>query len=535
MTFRRTLPLRFATVSLAALLALAGCRLPPAPPADNAVGPYRDRSRVADGRELLPAEPPRPPAVAGSGPLELTVVEAVLLGLENNRALRVVRKTPPIFQTFEEQERAAFDPVLQAAASAATSRGQTVAGADTRTTTWGAEAGVVKRLPAGTDVEAVVSGDRTKTGGVSNHAVRAGLSITQALLRGRGSAVNLADLRQARIDTLLSQYELRGFAEALAAEIEATCWDYVLAERQIRIVEESLRLARQQLSETEQRVEVGTLGQTEVAAARAEVALRQEALINARSELERTRLRLLRLTNPPGAGLWSRTLVLRATPSVPPVPIDAAGDHVKLALKLRSDLNEARLRVRRGDLELVKTKNGLLPRLDLFLSLGKTGYANSFQSAVGNVGDKYYDAEAGLTFEIPLGNRGARAEHERARLTREQLADSVANLEQLVQIDVRTAIIEVKRAAEQVSATTATRKAQEEKTRAETEKFKVGKSTSILVATAQRDLLASQIAEVQAAVNYLQALIDLHRLDGSLLLRRGIAAPGGEPPAHSVR
>ncbi|NLF16542.1 MAG: TolC family protein, partial [Lentisphaerae bacterium] len=51
----------------------------------------------------------------------------------------------------------------------------------------------------------------------------------------------------------------------------------------------------------------------------------------------------------------------------------------------------------------------------------------------------------------------------------------------------------------------------------------VGKSTSFLVAQAQRDLLASQIVEVEAVVNLLHALTTLYRLESSLLERRGIA------------
>jgi outer membrane protein len=69
----------------------------------------------------------------------------------------------------------------------------------------------------------------------------------------------------------------------------------------------------------------------------------------------------------------------------------------------------------------------------------------------------------------------------------------------------------------------------EEKLRIETEKLRVGKSTSFLVAQAQRDLLASRIAEVGALTDYLKALVELYRQDGSLLERRGIVAPGGAP------
>jgi outer membrane protein TolC len=42
------------------------------------------------------------------------------------------------------------------------------------------------------------------------------------------------------------------------------------------------------------------------------------------------------------------------------------------------------------------------------------------------------------------------------------------------------------------------------------------------VAQAQRDLLVSQIAEVEAIVNYRIALVRLYLAEGSLLERRGI-------------
>ncbi|MCX5770449.1 MAG: TolC family protein, partial [Candidatus Hydrogenedentes bacterium] len=100
---------------------------------------------------------------------------------------------------------------------------------------------------------------------------------------------------------------------------------------------------------------------------------------------------------------------------------------------------------------------------------------------------------------------------------------------QLVEQDVRGAYIELRRAREQVSATAATRKLQETVASTEAEKMRLGSSTSLLVARAQRDLLEAQINEVQAAKNFLQAIVNLYRFDGSLLIRRGIACPGAEP------
>ncbi len=196
---------------------------------------------------------------------------------------------------------------------------------------------------------------------------------------------------------------------------------------------------------------------------------------------------------------------------------------------MRPELNQARLQVQRGDLDIVQTANGLLPKLDAFIQLGKSGYASDLQGALTRLKGKNYDALAGFNFQYPPGNREARANHQAAILNRSMAAEAVANLEQTIEADVRSAYIEVQRAREQVDATRATREFREETLRAETEKFNVGKSTSFVVAQAQRDLVASQIDEVQAVVSHLVALAELYRLEGSLLLRHGINAPGQEP------
>ena len=92
---------------------------------------------------------------------------------------------------------------------------------------------------------------------------------------------------------------------------------------------------------------------------------------------------------------------------------------------------------------------------------------------------------------------------------------------------MRLAATEVERARQQIAATAATRALREETLRAEQERFRVGSSTNLLVAQAQRDLLESQIAEAEAAVNHRLALIDLYLSEGSLLERRGISVGGG--------
>lgn len=488
-----------------------------------------------DATSGAPPESPDRPTVL-PGPMNITITEAILLCLENNRSLMVQRLDPSIRQTFEDQEKAAFDPAVGAEIAAGQIKGERLArsGSETEDFTTDTADGIIaleQYFPTGTAVtlEAGTLGTDSSLYDDRFHETRLGMTVSQALLQGLGRQVNLARLQQARLDTRMSEYELRGFTTALVAEVEGTYWDYALARRQIEIVEESLKVARQQLNETNQLIVVGRLAKAELAAVQAEVAAQQQALIETKANREAMRLRLLRLLNPAGPDIWQREIDLIHQPSLPDIELEAVERYVAVAMRMRPILNQTRLEILHGDLELVKTRNGMLPLLDLFITLGQSGYANSFGESIARVNADYYDALAGLRFNYPIFNREAQALHRRALLTRERGQKALENLTQLVEVDVRTAYIEVDRTKQQIAASSATRIFDEEKLRIETEKLRVGKSTSFLVAQAQRDQLASRIAEVRALVNYLKALIDLYRQDGSLLDRRGIAAPGDEP------
>jgi outer membrane protein TolC len=308
--------------------------------------------------------------------------------------------------------------------------------------------------------------------------------------------------------------------------VENGYWDYALAVRQVEIFQESVDLALRQLDNIRTRIEVGQLSETEESVANAELALREQQLINARTAREKARLELLRLLNPVSGEGWDRQITLSDTALVPEVELGSALEHEALALKLRPELNEARLEARSGELETVQTANGLLPRLDLFIILGKTGYSQSFANSFSDLDGPGYDFTAGLDFELPLHNRAAKALDTRAQARYQQALQSIENLKQLISLDVRNALLEIERSLQQIVASASRRVLQEEVVRAEIVRFQVGTATALDVARVQRDLLESRINEVEAIVNYRKALTDLYLLDGTLLLRRGIEGPG---------
>ena len=476
------------------------------------------------------------------GPLKITVKDAILIALENNRSLLVERINPSIRKTFEDQERAVFDPTVEAEVSDQQNdiKSLNQSGRYTGNSVNDVIQGSIslkEYFPTGTfvEIDAVTKTTNSDLYNESYSSTRLGLSVTQSLLRGYGTDVNLARLRQSRLETDITQYELRGFSESLLAQVETTYWDYALSQRQIEIVEESLKIAKQQIDDTEEMIKVGAMAEAELAAVQAEVAAQQQGLINARSTMESTRLLLLRMLNPPGQTLWDRDINIVHPPTLPEIKLDVVETHVALAIRMRPEMNQAKLDIQKEKLEIVRTKNGLLPKMDLFITLGKTGYADSFSGSVKDIDGDSYDMMAGINFKYPIFNRDAGAQHRRAILRRDQTEIALDNLKQLVELDVRNAYIEVNRTKEQISASTATRKFQEEKMRIETEKFRVGLSVNFIVAQAQRDLLSSRINEVQAVVNYLKALINFYRQEGSLLERRGINAPGRDPIEYSIK
>lgn len=520
-----------------ALLALSGCAQTAIdafePDWDRELGKELERLRPTPTPEFSTADGPVDPLpeLPVEGPLELSLERTVMLALARNPDLRVAELNPAIAGAFELVERGVFDPEVFASASLGTEQSVETARATgeqfpVRADTRDVEVGIRQDLPSGTTVElGATQGRDASNRAPTQENARIGLTVTQSLLRGFGPAANLARVRQAELETEASKYELKGFVESLLADAERAYWSYVLAGRQIAIFKRSLELARIQADEAGQRVEVGVLPSIEIAAFEVEVAVREQALIDARAQEAAARLELLRLVGALGTmspDLDDREVIATTMPEAMPKAIEDAAERIELARRVRPDLAESRLRLEQNRLEVIFTRRGLLPRLDVFVALGKTGFADSFGQSIENLSDDTFDATVGVTFSQSLGRLVARGEKQAALASRLQAAAAVANLEQIVAYDVRLALNEVERARQQITASSTTRALQQRTADAERERFEAGVGTSLLVSQAQRDLLEAEIAEVAAVVEYRLALIGLYLAEGSLLERRGI-------------
>ena len=460
--------------------------------------------------------------------IDLSIEQSVMLALNNNKELQIQQLQPVISGTFEQIERGVYDTELFINAEYQKIRESQMSNSNEEQEVndekeAAVSLGIRQLLPSGTKIEMSVEKEQNKSNNdPKSHKATIGLSITQSLLKGYGSKVNLASIKIAELDSSATKYQLLEFTQTLVADIEITYWEYVLAKQKIKIFEQSLKIAKKQRDEIEQQISIGILPKNEAAAARTEVALREEALIEANSIMENRRLKFLRLIAVDPEKHFDMQIIPISKPDIKPEPINDLKERLELAEKLRPDLNEARLRLKQKRLETTITRNGILPKLDMFIILGHSGYADSFSNSFKNFDNSNYDYTLGMQLNHYIGNRAAINKDYGSQLNREQASKAIANLKRIVHFDVRSAVNDLEHARKQISATRITLMFQKQTAKAEKDRFKVGSSTALMVSQAYRDLLSARNAEIEAIINYRIALIKLYIAEGSLLERRGL-------------
>ncbi len=503
------------------------------------LSPYAGETSTS--QEILSLVPDTPLPLAeldavsssGKGVKTLTLLDAICWALEANQTLKIERLRPEVAATAIEGAWGAFDTRLSAQAAVGSAHSSTLGprpkdAPETRvedervSRQSGVSVDLSGRLPTGTDYDLGFEINRSATNSslpFYNSALN--LSITQNLLRGAGPKVNLVQVRTAENTYLISRYQLQQALINLVANVETAYWDLYLSYKTLEIRLEAYRLAKEQRRRTEEFVRVGRGTPLGLFGAHAEESARISDVINAVAEVKRRRFILLQLLNPDRAPQgWETRIVPKEEPTVP-TELLVPDQHVAVAMRYRPDLQQALLDLANGELEVVRTRNGLFPALDFFTNVGLSGVGDNPSDANSRLSD-YPSWRLGLQFSYPLQNRTARAAYRRATFNRAIAEEAVTNYKQNIEIDVRLAINEIERTRRLIESTHITRLLREQELAAEVEKFRVGRSTQLLVAQAQRDLTAARVDEITAVVAHIKAYLALFKAEGSLLQRRGI-------------
>jgi outer membrane protein len=382
-----------------------------------------------------------------------------------------------------------------------------------------------------------------------------GLSLRQPLLQSFSIDPARQAIRIAVINQNGESARLRRTVTDTVAAVENAYWSLVAALRAVEVLESSVALAKQQLNETQIRVDAGVLAKTDLAQPKAELERRRGLLAEARDLVNRrtTALKLLILSDSSDPD-WGRTILPTDDPAMPEVHADAS-KATATALKNRPEVAEAQAVVARSGVDVEAGQSAVLPRLDLVASYSRQGLAGTLNPdavsfsgqpivvpepingdlgrSYGTIGEnRFPDVAVGLSFSLPIMNRAAKANLAVAKSQEEQAKISASQTNQRIVADVRDAVFDLTVQKQRLEAARAGRAAAETQLFAEQERFAVGLSTNFLVLTRQNDLTSARVTEISALTDYRRAAIEFARSQGTLLEERGIsigppAAAGG--------
>src|SRR5262245_21725684 len=531
-------------------------------------------------------EPERRIGVQTSNRVSLTLREAVMMALENNRDIEIERLNVRMNEFDLRAAKGFYDPALTASVfydhSATPVASLLAGGADGRlkTTEFAGTSKITQRLPwQGGSVQAVFDQSRATSQNLFNSlnpqfATSLSVEFSQPLFRDRRIDEPRRQIKIAKKRLDLSDSQFRQRAIEIVANVERAYWDLVFALRDEEIKRESVELARTQLAHNQRLVEQGALAPVDVVSARVEVERRTDEMEAAVETIQRAENALKALTLAPSdTETWNAALSPVEKPeldSSAPMPFD---DALKIALKNRPEMEQYRLRGELNNIDVDYFRNQTKPRIDLIASYGTFGLAGKeradlnpisagqerlfarvnqlsqiaglpvlpsfpagatpekfiggYGQSLGNLFRNDYRAwRIGVNIELSIGNRTAKAQLGRALVEGKQIDAQRQHAEQLIEVEVRNSLQAVETARRRVEAAKNSRVNAELQHTSERRKFDAGQSTNFFVLDRQNALSAARGRELKALTDYNKAVCELQRALSTTLANNDVAVAG---------
>lgn len=480
--------------------------------------------------------------------MELTLEDAVALALERNLDLVVERYRHRRSLLAVEEALGIFDLDLNLATTynensrPTSSRLEDPEGNSVTTDNLRADVGLSQLLPIGGLVGLAFDNSRfsstdRNTQPNPSYDVNLGLSFSQPLLRGFGSTLARQNIIVARNLAAASREDLRREVERVVQRVANAYWDLVEARGQLRVAEESLKLAQELHEMNQLREEAGVLAPLEVTRSKADVAAREEEIISRQAAVEDRTDELRGLFDLDRGTQWDVEIVPVTAPEVEHVEIDAA-EAVDAALAGRPEIVSLRLANENLALSAREARNAVKPQLDLRATWGinaregtttgivdgepvtlDLGYFDTLDALL----DREFEGwSLSLDFSYPLGNRTARARKAQAELALSEGDVALRQLEQQVLIEVRAAVRAVETAARQIESALRSRELAQQTLEVEELSYQSGQSSGFEILQSQERLREASSREASAITAYRRALTEYQRSVGTLLDANGI-------------
>ncbi|MEO6788342.1 MAG: TolC family protein [Chthoniobacteraceae bacterium] len=467
--------------------------------------------------------------------LDLTLGKAIRMALEKNFSIVAQKFDPKISRERERSSEGKFDPAFSLSFSAGEdvvadrySRNSNSAATHssahsiTQTGTWSTGVSGVTVWGLGYDT----TFSTQSLGGTSNHFAHdwtseATFSLTQPLLRGAGTDVNLADVHVARNNVTISEWGVRNQVMSVITQVINVYNELQFAIENLAVARRSQELARQLLRDNIKRVEIGVKTPLDVTTAQADVASREDAVITATRAVKDQENFLKQLITADMLFLLRTRVVIAPPPSPALEPNVVAG--IKAALDLRPDYRQAKLDIENKHITVKVTKNAELPRLDLVASLGMLGLDDDFGTSAQRIFARdQSNWSIGATFSIPIGNRDSRGRYNAAKLEAAQALVKLQQLEQQIIVLVDNASGAVVTARQRTVANREARRLAKESLSAGEARLVAGTGTTFEVLQLQKQLADAETAELRSIADYNKAVAQYRLQTGTTLQVHGV-------------
>ena len=374
-------------------------------------------------------------------------------------------------------------------------------------------------------------------------------SFDQPLLRNFGMDINRRGITIARNTLGVSRETFRTQLMDTANNVTQAYLDLVYARRAVDVVKESLFLARDQARITQIRIDVGASAPLDILQPRVRIASVEETLIRSVAAVRDAEDRLRALLNL-APEEWDRPIVPTDPVDYAPMTIDTEAA-VQRAFTQRPETRQQNLFIDTARTEYLYARNQRLPEVNLGLGYSAAGLAgreierdaNGIPTGRINSSTNFTRAfrdvlnndtaswDVGVSVAIPITNIGARAQFRRAELDLEQTRLTLDQIRQDIAVQVRAFARAVDTASRAISATRTSREAAERNLEAERRRYENGMTTNFQVLEIQQQLTDARVRELNAVVEYNQAVSAYQRATGDILAVRNIV---DEEPEHVV-
>ena len=322
-----------------------------------------------------------------------------------------------------------------------------------RDETFTANGGVRKKTRKGAELELAQRGgfqanNSTFLDPNPQGTTRLEFNFTQPLMRDRGCAVNNIRILLAQLDLQVNQAEVRGDLEDHLIAVTRAYWDLYQARAQWLQRRRLLDRAQQLHQILEARHAVDS-HQRQILRARAALTTRKSDLVRITTRIRDAQSRLRLLT---GSEQLTQLQQLELTPQDQPldsaVPVSTR-QSVITALDNRTDITRAIRRIQAVSARLGVARNQVLPRLDLLLGSYISGLddnRNTFGAWANQFSEGRPTYWAGLSYELPIGNRASKARLNRNRWEMSQVMHEFQQATEVAFTEVEVAVRETRTA-----------------------------------------------------------------------------------------